>query len=394
MKKPLLALLALLSPGDLSMYAHLPKLCKILGVDIEFTVIPEQNDAGWKTAWQCVRRLLSEADAFVLSDYVVVREFGSQIHDRISAGARVFVTPDVNDLEGWNKFLHPYGIQATTIRVHADGPDSREVQIPNVPEYFLDENLLQDVDAFQTDGLWGLTYGGPAIPVMLAPEGTWAVDSKTDFPPRIPWSRKSMPTIARWEEKGAVVVSMDSFLVDHANRWTNGALMPGIQENEQLASNLIRYLTASGSSEPTYAQECNRAEKNLCDFVTAILKSTFGEDHWWVEAVPLPIRKLCVANREEEKQKFPPECYLTIINLKTIMESNWKLFMPHFVDAGSSSGKENALRWLDRFNEVRKMVAHPLKAYMAAYKLSEAELASVKDADLLCLRLLQSLSPA
>lgn len=99
---------------------------------------------------------------------------------------------------------------------------------------------------------------------------------------------------------------------------------------------------------------------------------TLGADPW-VTGVPLPIRQEAAARQEAEGNRFPKEAYLNLIDLKTIMEKNWKLFEPYFAALGRHGGRDKCLAFMDRLNEIRRLIGHPLKMHVSGYEFSSAE---------------------
>jgi len=159
---------------------------------------------------------------------------------------------------------------------------------------------------------------------------------------------------------GAVVALGDGGVFgDAALRWTDSSLMPGIQQNARLADNLICYAVKIAGAGVTPAQHCKRAEKNLATFVLTALQLHCGVK-WWHKGIPLNIRQECVQRKEEEPHReFPKDAYLNLIDLKKIMERNWPLFQSYFKKIGESQSKDKALSWMERFNEIRRLQAHP-----------------------------------
>jgi hypothetical protein len=73
------------------------------------------------------------------------------------------------------------------------------------------------------------------------------------------------------------------------------------------------------------------------------------------------------------------------------MHKNWSLFEQHFRNAKCEGGKDKSLGWLDKLNELRRLVGHPLKKHVAGYAFSDLEAQMLRDADDLAKRLLASL---
>jgi len=81
-------------------------------------------------------------------------------------------------------------------------------------------------------------------------------------------------------------------------------------------------------------------EIKLHKFVRHILEETYGLDEtcWWVQGVPLEIRKGCVTRREDSDDRKEPYLYTYLGDLFTIIEKNWNYFEPHFRPHWGSKG--------------------------------------------------------
>ncbi len=114
-------------------------------------------------------------------------------------------------------------------------------------------------------------------------------------------------------------------------------------------------------------------------------------EEWWANGVPLEIRQECAKRQEEEShRKLQKEAYLDLIDLKKIIYRNWRFFQSYFVAIGEKRGKDGALGWIDKLNEIRRFLAHPLKAHIAGCTLRDSEVHSLTEADSMALSLLNS----
>ena len=105
-------------------------------------------------------------------------------------------------------------------------------------------------------------------------------------------------------------------------------------------------------------------EERLHLFVRQRLKQAFGEEdeRWWDQGVPLNIRKDCAQRREEDRRKRHPYTYIYLIDLKEILDKNWKHFEVDFRQVkGQVKTKKDFLDGLVRINEIRKQVMHPVR---------------------------------
>src|SRR5262249_15394713 len=132
----------------------------------------------------------------------------------------------------------------------------------------------------------------------------------------------------------------------------------GIEANEQLARNVLDFLSESDADiEPERLRK--QIEINLTDFVLGKIQA-LGEN-WWTDYIPENIQKRCAGKRKRKGNRCPPEHYLDLIDLKSIMDRQWRYFEPAFRTIGLEGGKEKCLSWMDRLNEIRNILAHPLR---------------------------------
>jgi len=113
--------------------------------------------------------------------------------------------------------------------------------------------------------------------------------------------------------------------------------------------------------------QTNLKSKAVIDHIERMLQSTTiselrqeypDGENWWVLGVPKPIRKKAMEKYEEDDGKRgAKECYLDLIDYKSISLQNWPMFEKLFA-YGSKGNKEKKLAWLDFVNERRKVVAH------------------------------------
>jgi hypothetical protein len=90
------------------------------------------------------------------------------------------------------------------------------------------------------------------------------------------------------------------------------------------------------------------------------MKHAQHDDQWWVEGVPLDIRKSCQERREEDRQRLDAYAYTNLIHLKVIIERNWAIFKEVLPD-NLAVDKGDLMRRLDRLNQIRNDVMHPIK---------------------------------
>ncbi|MBI4233236.1 MAG: tetratricopeptide repeat protein [Chloroflexi bacterium] len=113
-------------------------------------------------------------------------------------------------------------------------------------------------------------------------------------------------------------------------------------------------------------------EETLHMFIRQRLQQAFGreETEWWQHGVPQPIRVKCASRREEDLVRRPLYNYSDLIDLKDIMDKNWRHFENDLPKAGTQvMSKKEFLDGLGSLNEIRKTVMHPVRG-----NLTEADM--------------------
>lgn len=105
-------------------------------------------------------------------------------------------------------------------------------------------------------------------------------------------------------------------------------------------------------------------ETNLHNCVRNALIESFGEEEtgWWIKAIPYPIRVDCAKRRESDPAREELYSYTDLIDLKTIIEKNFKVFAPHFRNIHMFSVSQGEfLSNLTRSNQIRRRVMHTVR---------------------------------
>jgi DNA sulfur modification protein DndB len=113
-----------------------------------------------------------------------------------------------------------------------------------------------------------------------------------------------------------------------------------------------------------------KLSKDMHDTVVTILKRVHGEQravsgdpaYWRLGVESVKIRTAAYQRQQEDKSPQPIEAYLGTIDLKEIVKqkSNWLAFQHIFnIPFPGEKGKTYYLDWIDKFNELRRIPAHP-----------------------------------
>lgn len=136
---------------------------------------------------------------------------------------------------------------------------------------------------------------------------------------------------------------------------------------EQLRSNLA---LKKDQRRHTADADVIKISKDILDVVVTVLKREYGDgigstgdaNYWGLGIESANIKTSAYERQLQDKTPQPKEAYLGIIALKTIVrqKSNWLHFQGLFnIPLPGERGKTYYLDWMDRFNEVRRIPAHP-----------------------------------
>jgi hypothetical protein len=400
----LLAYLSLVASDAEFHYKAWAELAKEQGLSFDYPLFGTEDPATYLKALEKTRRLLETADAFIIRGGDVFQYYpeyadANLLHQRVAQGARLLIHPSVlvrrdtgteefPSLEWWNAFLARYDLSATTIKLSFDGRWDN-VPIKRDPHSFRDPALFAGVDEVVVEDPGAIWYGGQSLPVLIATDEHLAVEWGTGLV--ADWNGRELACMAVWhgENAGAVLCCAGRLFHD-PHRGYHGRVVHGIDVNTRLARNVLKFL-AEGRGTVSPEEMCRRIEINLVDFVFGAVKTS--DDNWWVNCIPANIRQECAKRHEEEGCRFPKEAYFDLIDLKTIMAKNWSLFEPHLRAVGRQGGKDKSLEWMDKLNELRRLVGHPLKKHVAGYTFSPEESQLLAECDSLTLRLRERVRP-
>ena len=116
----------------------------------------------------------------------------------------------------------------------------------------------------------------------------------------------------------------------------------------------LKNLSVSVDLPPSNFDKILKTERILRELIHCVLKKEFGDDEkgWWCKGVPEKIRLSVQERREKDKERLDYFRYLYLIELKEIIEKQWKLFQPYFNNREFISSK------LTKVNEIRNIIFH------------------------------------
>jgi hypothetical protein len=119
------------------------------------------------------------------------------------------------------------------------------------------------------------------------------------------------------------------------------------------------YLLTRDPRPDMFALIC-KIEVLLHGLVKKTLEVGYG-DRWWRKGIPEPTRKKCQLRKEEDMTPLDePYHYTNFIDLKSIIETDWRLFSIALPKA-LATNKPNTLQRLQRVNAIRNQIMHPVK---------------------------------
>lgn len=153
-------------------------------------------------------------------------------------------------------------------------------------------------------------------------------------------------------------------LADQLERYVSEHNRTRRQKEEERVKRLAEEQKAKEEPRVSAYRHVQRIETRLHAHVKQTLQTSFGEEErdWWVQGVPPQIRTDCAQKREEDPLREELYSYTALIDLRTIVDKNWRIFMPSFQQVCQSlDSKREFLAGIARTNEVRKRVMHPIR---------------------------------
>lgn len=102
-------------------------------------------------------------------------------------------------------------------------------------------------------------------------------------------------------------------------------------------------------------------ERELHQFIQINLKREFGEsgDDWWIKGIPLQIRQKCADKCEADNRSQHAYYYTDLIDLKPILDNNWRLFEGNLRRVRDKcKSKNELLDALGKLNHLRNTMFH------------------------------------
>lgn len=180
-----------------------------------------------------------------------------------------------------------------------------------------------------------------------------------DFILKEPYSIVSTASSTLLEETASVRAVADAI---YSKMSTVYDFLRGITTVNPLNVVILGERSASADCAPAKSldQMIKELEVLMFEHIVGCLKREH-KDNWWTDGVPEPTRISCATRKESERNVAPAEAYLTFIDMRSIMQKNWQLFSGTCEAVSANRGKDRATEWLQKLNEIRNLIAHPLK---------------------------------
>jgi DNA sulfur modification protein DndB len=115
-------------------------------------------------------------------------------------------------------------------------------------------------------------------------------------------------------------------------------------------------------------------ESRMTDIIVNYFKKMHGSNYWnYIGTKEMRVKAYERQQEEAPEKQLELEAYLDLIDKKKIVEKSdhWSVFKPIFdIPLPGEKGYSKNVKWMDRLNELRRIVAHPAKR---AFKSDDLE---------------------
>jgi hypothetical protein len=330
---------------------------------------------------------------------------------RIGEGVRLWVDlPSLRDI-AWQlkqnyEYAHRYldflafiGIALTNIDVithvaRYDNPKSFTLDRKDYAAGFRHPELFRGVDEVLFQRAHALRLHRDAQAVAAVPLRDFGeldvVDITTDLP-YFAWNEPDVAVIAASYigNAGGCVIASSGLVFRDAYRGATGHWFPGGEENERLLQNLVRtlnppFLPGSGSSELDIHRIIQSIERNLLEFIEAVLGPK------WPEHIDPRRREKAEKRKIAERSKIVWWAYLDLADhINTIGKS-----LAHFRGAITACGFPSSRKKFEaevlrtgRLIELRILDSHMTKRVIMGHEFSSVDFMALKEVDQNIIRL-------
>lgn len=292
------------------------------------------------------------------------------LRDRITKGHRALFAvrhPSSNQEENAiiDTVLAPYGMSPAGVRIRP--PRGYSVVLNRTMTGYRESELLKGVNTIDFPYPDAILHHEDTTPVVViddegVDDSIMPVGEDDYLRDRETLRRLSPFVIWRDQDGPGTVLGIYGFAPFCDPYQSLSGPFPCFDANPVFAQRIIEFLTNGiPKSKADLLSMLEQSEINLLEAILAVCEPSCAD--WWEDCVPEKVRKKC--QEKAAQDKYCPSKYsaLTIIDMKTIIESNRQLFSEVFLRARLGTTKREQLGWIDRFNNARNIVMHPPKSH-------------------------------
>jgi hypothetical protein len=182
-------------------------------------------------------------------------------------------------------------------------------------------------------------------------------------------------------------VSDDEFMQRFAGRYGSGGPLDYFFELAQLIwekdksfapDGLANYLESKDEKRIQAASDTIKfIENRVTDIIVDYFKKLHGDNYWtYIGTKEIRVKAYERQQEDAPEKQLALEAYLDFIDKKKIIEKseNWNFLKIYFdIPLPNEKGLAKNLKWMDRLNELRRVVAHPHKRVFKADDLQFLE---------------------
>ncbi len=170
-------------------------------------------------------------------------------------------------------------------------------------------------------------------------------------------------------------VADSEFLERFAGRYGSGGPLDYFHELAQTIWEHDKSFDPEGLSEYLASKDDQRIkeaestmkfiETRVTEIIIGYFKKVHGTNYWnYIGTKEMRVKAYERQQEESPEKQLELDAYLDFIDKKRIIEKpeNWNAFKPYFdIPLSGEKGYAKNLKWMDKLNELRRIVAHPHK---------------------------------
>jgi hypothetical protein len=361
---------------------------------LEVSTLKFRSSSGNKIDEAHLYAQIDASDGFLIhhANLLSDKNIREAVSYRLKEGAIAYAElPEPRDTQtDGDLFFEDLGLVVTSIRAVAKKNSSVISQIDpssiefrrNGYEYGVrDFNLFEGISILTLSQPNGLgCYGGAKAVLSFPINEIDLVEMRKDrFVNGLSRPEFSVIGISSKEDwRGRVIASSSSLIYDSFSN-VFGRVVPGIDsnDNKKFARNLIRMISVGPQSPGLSWQSAyaliSEIEISCLRITEQVLRKKYSEN-WFQMGCPDGIKEKCLARARDCSPGVPIFAFLDLIDFKNIWRNNWDDFSLVFDSThGSGVGRNRFLKFFQDINEIRKIVAHPVRQSHSEFILPSDE---------------------